>query len=142
MDEIPGRIPNVNSIAPNKEMHELLHQQVLKSTLIVLLWVFLFVCLCVWVFLNKFFEAATETCDFLIANLHLLFLSRTTYTLCCASNLSSAVYKSGNSLKPLQINICCYWSILFSSLFSPIHPQCECMEKNNIFQLCYGFIYL
>lgn len=34
MDEIPGRIPNVNSIAPNKEMHELLHQQILKNTVI------------------------------------------------------------------------------------------------------------
>lgn len=49
MDEIPGRIPNGNSIAPNKEMHELLHQQILKNTLIDR------------GFLNKFFQVATET---------------------------------------------------------------------------------
>lgn len=33
MDEIPGGIPNGNSIAPYKEIHEVIHQQLLRKTL-------------------------------------------------------------------------------------------------------------
>lgn len=33
MDEIPGGIPNGNSIAPYKEIHEVIHQQLLWKTL-------------------------------------------------------------------------------------------------------------
>lgn len=71
-------------------------------------------------FFIKFFQVVIETCEFLKVNLALLFFSRTTCTLRRVPQIFfSLVYKSGNSLKILQKNICCHWSILFSFLFPP-----------------------
>lgn len=86
-------------------------------------------------FFNKFFQVAIETCEFLKANLNLLSLSRTTYRLCWVPEISfSVVNKCGNSLKLLQKNICCYWSILLSSL-SPHTSKMWMQEKELYFSV-------
>lgn len=131
MDDIPGGLPNSNSIATNKEMHESLHQQILKNAFIDR----------GFFLINTFRQPQSPVNS---SNLNLLFLSRTTYTTYWVPQIFFFLWciYLGNLLKLLQKYICSYLSILFSSLFSPIHPQCKCRKKNHIFQLYYGFIYL
>lgn len=93
-------------------------------------------------FFNKYFQVVIETCEFLKADLNLVFLSRTTYTSHWVPQIFWFFFLwciyLGNLLKLLQKYICGYLSNLFSSLFSPIHPQCT-QEEESYFSALLGF---